>query len=280
MDYKTLNNGEKMPVLGFGTHGITGSSGVEIVKNAINLGYRLIDTAFEYGNEEVIGEAIRQSNVPRSELFISSKLETQDTNGARAEKAFYGTLERLGLDYLDLYIIHHPYNDVFAAWRVLEKLVREGKIKSIGVSNFAPDQLVNLAIFNEIKPAVNQIEVNPFNQQDEAISYHEQYGITTESWSPFARGRHNLFDSKEVNQIAEKYGKTVSQIILRWHIERDVIPIPKATSALHQKENLDVFDFKLDSHDKKIIASLNLDEEFMNHESPEIVERMAHRIIR
>jgi diketogulonate reductase-like aldo/keto reductase len=275
----TLNNGVAIPEIGLGTHALTGQQATETIATALKMGYRLIDTAYEYENEREIGKGIRQSGIPREQIFVTSKLETQDTTEEKAHAALLGSLNRLGLDYLDLYLIHQPYNDVFGAWRVLEDLVDKGLIRAIGVSNFAPDQLVNLAIFNRMRPAVSQIEINPYNQEDAALAYDKHYGIQPMSWSPFARGRNGLFLNETLVEIGAKYGKSSSQVVLRWHIQRGVIPIPKASSAAHLQENFDVFDFELTAREMAFIANMNMNQEFMDHQSPEIVERMAHRKI-
>jgi len=223
-----LNNGVEMPILGFGVFQITDAEECErSVYDALQAGYRLIDTAAAYGNEEAVGRAVKRSGVAREEIFVTTKLWVQDAGYESAKKAFERSLKRLQLDYLDLYLIHQPYGDVYGSWRAMEELNREGRVRAIGVSNFHPDRLMDLMVHNEVAPAVNQIETHPFNQQIEPQKFMQENSIQIESWGPFAEGRNNIFENELLRSIAGKYGKSVAQVILRWLIQREVVVIPK-----------------------------------------------------
>lgn len=258
MQIVKLNNGIEMPIEGYGVFQVSPEETERCVSDAIKVGYRSIDTAAVYANEEDVGKAIQNSEVPREELFITTKLWVQDQGYENTKKAFETSLKKLGLDYLDLYLIHQPFGDYYGSWRAMEELYKEGKIKAIGVSNFDAFQLVDLILNNEVVPAVNQIEVHPFFPQAEAQAVMEEYGIHMEAWGPLAEGKNNIFENEILKEIAEKHQKTVAQVILRWHIERDVIIIPKSVRKERMQENLDIFDFSLDQHDMEKISTLNV----------------------
>lgn len=274
MKYVTLNNGVKMPILGFGVFQVAeGQDTEEAVLAAINVGYRLIDTAQVYGNEEAVGRAIKRSGVPREELFITTKLWISSAGYEEAKKAFQVSLEKLGLDYIDLYLIHQPFNDIYGSWRAMTELYKEGKIKSIGVSNFYPDRLVDFILNNEIVPAVNQVETHPFNQQIEENEIMKEYGVQIESWGPFAEGKNEIFKNEVISEIGNKYNKSVAQVILRWLIQRDIVVIPKTIRPERMKENFDVFDFELNTQDMIRITELDTKKSlFINHSSVEAVK--------
>lgn len=277
MEYVTLNNGVKMPQLGFGVFQIKDPAECEqAVKDAISAGYRLIDTAASYGNEEAVGKAIKQCGVPREELFITTKLWISDTTYEGAKAAFHKSLERLGLDYLDLYLIHQPLNDYYGAWRAMEELYKEGKVRAIGVCSFYPDRLADLIAFNEVAPAVNQVEANVFFQQKEAQKYMQSKGIAMEGWAPFAEGKNNLFHNETLKRIGEKYGKSIAQVILRWLLDRGVVCIPKSVKKERMEENFNVFDFALDEEDREKISALDTGAScFFDHRDPAVVENLA-----
>ena len=274
MKYVTLNNGLKMPILGFGVFQVAeGQDTEEAVLAAINVGYRLIDTAQVYGNEEAVGRAIKRSGVPREELFITTKLWISSSGYEEAKKAFQVSLEKLGLDYIDLYLIHQPFNDIYGSWRAMTELYKEGKIKSIGVSNFYPDRLVDFILNNEIVPAVNQVETHPFNQQIEENEIMKEYGVQIESWGPFAEGKNEIFKNEVISEIGNKYNKSVAQVILRWLIQRDIVVIPKTVRPERMKENFDVFNFELNTQDMIRITELDTKKSlFINHSSVEAVK--------
>ena len=253
-----LNNGVRMPVLGFGTNTLRGPVCVQSVSDAISVGYRLIDTARIYGNEASVGEGIAQSGVGREELFVTSKLWVDDSGYESTKTAFAATLSMLGLEYLDLYLIHRPRGDVKGSWKAMEELYREGKIKAIGLSNFDQAQIEALMGYATIKPAINQIENHVFFQQHEAQAYLKQADIQMQGWSPFAAGRNRIFENPVLADIGKKHGKTIAQVCLRWHYQRGIIAIPRSTQKTHMAENLDIFDFELDTADMQIIATLDL----------------------
>lgn len=269
-----LNNGVEMPILGFGVYQIADAKECEqCVYDAIMAGYRLIDTAAAYLNEEAVGRAIKHSGVPREELFITTKLWIQDAGYESAKRAFEKSLKRLQLDYLDLYLIHQPFGDVYGSWRAMEELYREGKIRAIGVSNFQMDRLVDLILHNEVVPAINQIETHPFCQQIESAKLMKEYNVQIESWGPFAEGRNNMFQNEVLLSLAEKYSKSVAQVILRWLIQRGVVAIPKSVHKERIIENFNIFDFKLSQEDMEKIASLDTKKSsFFSHNDPEIVK--------
>jgi 2,5-diketo-D-gluconate reductase A len=274
-----LNNGVEMPILGFGVYQIQDENECEqSVYDAIMAGYRLIDTAASYLNEEAVGRAIKRSCVPREELFITTKLWVQDTGYESTKKAFARSLERLQLDYLDLYLIHQPFGDVYGSWHAMEDLYREGKIRAIGVSNFQMDRLVDLMIHNEVIPAVNQVETHPFCQQIESAKFMKENNVQIESWGPFAEGRNNMFQNELLVSIAEKHQKSVAQVILRWLTQRGIVVIPKSVREERIIENFHIFDFELDQEDMERIASLDTKKSlFFSHNDPEIVKWIGTR---
>ncbi|SDW65152.1 Aldo/keto reductase [Alicyclobacillus hesperidum] len=279
MQKVTLNNGVEIPILGFGVYQITDATECEqSVYDAIMTGYRLIDTAASYLNEEAVGRAIKRSGVPREELFITTKLWVQDTGYERTKKAFEKSLQRLQLDYLDLYLIHQPFGDIYGSWRAMEELYREGKIRAIGISNFQMDRLIDLIIHNEVVPAVNQVETHPFCQQIESAEFMKKHGVQIESWGPFAEGRNGLFHNAVLVSIAEKYNKSVAQVVLRWLIQRGVVVIPKSVHKERIIENFTVFDFELSQEDMEKIATLDTKQSaFFSHNDPEIVKWIGTR---
>lgn len=274
MLFKTLNNGIKMPMLGFGVFQITEQGQCQqAVLSALESGYRLIDTAQAYFNEEAVGKAIKESGIPRKELFITTKLWVTDVNYDRAKKAFSTSLEKLGLDYLDLYLIHQPYNDYYGAWRAMEELVSEGLIKAIGVSNFDMGRIADLIAFNQMTPAVDQIECNIFNQRHQEEEYLRSKNVAMESWAPFAEGKNDLFKNPVLLKIGEKYGKSVAQVILRWQLQRNIICIPKSVNPERIRQNIDVFDFELTDEEMKAIKALDQQKSaFFDHGDPKVVE--------
>ena len=258
MEYTTLKNGVKMPLLGFGVFQVPeGEVCEESVYNALAAGYRLIDTAAVYSNEAAVGRAIRRSGVPREELFVTTKLWVQDQGYEAAKKAVTASLERLGLDYLDLYLIHQPFGDVYGSWRAMEELYKAGTLRAIGVCNFTDTQLADLAEFNEIAPMVNQIELHPYSPQFEREDIHKQYGVQLEAWGPLAEAKNGIFENKILVSIAGKYGKSVAQVILRWHLQRGVAAIPKSVHKERIDENINIFDFTLSAEDMTAIAALD-----------------------
>jgi 2,5-diketo-D-gluconate reductase A len=279
MQKVTLNNGIEMPILGFGVFQIADQNECEqSVYDAIMAGYRLIDTAASYLNEEAVGRAIKRSGVAREELFITTKLWVQDTGYDRTKKAFERSLERLQLDYLDLYLIHQPYGDVFGSWRAMEELYRQGKVRAIGVSNFHEDRLIDLIINSEVVPAVNQVETHPFNQQIENAKFMKENNVQIESWAPFAEGKNNLFQNEVLVSIAEKYNKSVAQVVLRWLTQREVVVIPKSVRKERIVENFNIFDFELSQQDMESIATLDMKESlFFSHRDPAMVKWIGER---
>ena len=274
-----LNNGIKMPILGFGVYQITNPEECEIsVQNALGVGYRSIDTAASYLNESAVGNAIKKSKVPREELFVTSKLWVQDTGYEKTKKVFEKTLSRLQLDYLSLYLIHQPYGDVYGSWRAMEELYKEGKIRAIGVANSHPDRILDLILNNEITPAINQIETNPFNQQIATQQFLKENKVQIESWAPFAEGRNKLFQNETLSSIGMKYNKSIAQVIIRWLIQREVIAIPKSVKKERIAENFDVFDFQLSNQDMSTIAQMDMKTTmFFDHRDPEAVKRLCNR---
>ena len=277
MEYVTLNNGVKMPRLGFGVYQIRDAAQCEqAVLDAVSVGYRMIDTAASYGNEEAVGKAVRNCGIPREELFITTKLWISDTSYEKAKKAFQKSLDRLGLDYLDLYLIHQPLNDYYGAWRAMEELYREGKIRAIGVCSFYPDRLADLIAFNDVVPAVNQVEANVFFQQQDSQKYMESKGVVMEGWAPFAEGKNGLFQNEILQEIGRKYGKSVAQVVLRWLIQRGVVCIPKSVKRERMEENFQVFDFALSEEDMAVIAAMDTGKScFFDHRDPAVVDHLA-----
>jgi 2,5-diketo-D-gluconate reductase A len=271
----TLNNGVEMPVLGFGVYQIPAEQTEQAVSDALAAGYRSLDTAAAYRNEEAVGRAIAASGIPRDELFVTTKLWIQDVGEGKARRAFEASLERLGLDHVDLYLIHQPFGDYYRSWREMQDVNREGLAKAIGVSNFYPDRLVDLIQHNEITPAVNQIETHPFNQRIADQAVMREHGVQIESWGPFAEGRNDIFSDSVLGEIGAAHGKSVAQVILRWLIQRDVIVIPKSVRPERMRENIDVFDFALTDDDMARIAELDTGGTlFFDHADPEWVTRL------
>ena len=281
MESVALNNGLKMPILGLGIYQVSDLDECEqVVYDAIKIGYRLIDTAAAYRNETAVGRAIKRSGVPRDQLFVTTKLWVQDASYEDAKTAVAASLEKLQLDYLDLYLIHQPFGDVYGAWRAMEELHKAGKLKAIGVSNFTGDRLADFALNNQITPMVNQIELHPFNQQIAAIKVMDEYNVQTESWAPFAQGRQNLFQNERLAAIGRQYDKSIAQVVLRWNIQKGVVVIPKSVHKARLEENFDVFDFALSHADMQDIASMDeLTRLFVNHQDPEFVKNILGRKI-
>jgi 2,5-diketo-D-gluconate reductase A len=277
----TLNNGVAMPLLGFGVFQVRDAEECErAVTDALRTGYRLVDTAASYLNEEAVGAAIRRGGVPRNELFVTTKLWIQDAGDERTTRAFERSLQRLGLDYLDLYLIHQPFGDVYGAWRAMEELYRDGRVRAIGVSNFPPDRLMDLMVHNAVVPAVNQIETHPFNQQIETQQFLQAHGVQHESWGPFAEGKHDIFQNELLRGIAGKHQKTAAQVILRWLTQRGVVAIPKSVRPERIVENFSVFDFELSPEDMAAIATLDRKQSsFFDHRDPEIVKALGERTL-
>jgi diketogulonate reductase-like aldo/keto reductase len=278
MKHIVLNNGVEMPILGFGVFQVRDAEVCErSVYEAIQTGYRLIDTAASYLNEDAVGKAIKRSGVTREELFVTTKLWIQDAGYERTKKAFEKSLGRLQLDYLDLYLIHQPFGDVYGSWRAMEELYREGRIRAIGVSNFQPDRIMDLIVHNEVVLAVDQIETHPFNQQIETQKFLQENNVQIESWGPFAEGKNNIFQNELLLSIAGKYRKTVAQVILRWLTQRGVVVIPKSVRKERIVENFNIFDFQLSSEDMEAIVSLDTKvSSFFDHRDPEVVKRLGN----
>ncbi|UOO83024.1 aldo/keto reductase [Uruburuella testudinis] len=273
----TLNNGIEMPVTGFGVFQIQDKAECErAVLDAIDCGYRLIDTAAAYHNETEVGNALRQSGIAREALFITTKLWINGASYEGAKAQFERCLNRLQTDYVDLYLIHQPIGDVHGAWRAMEELLEAGKIRAIGVSNFHPDRLVDLSLFNHISPAVNQIEANPFHQQQDNVPFMLEKGIVPQAWAPFAEGKNGLFDNETLARIGQKYGKSVGQVILRWLLQRGVATLAKSVRKARMAENIDIFDFALSPDDMALIQTLDTaTSQFFSHRDPAMVEWLA-----
>jgi 2,5-diketo-D-gluconate reductase A len=277
MQKALLNNGMKMPILGFGVYQVTNAEVCErSVYEALRTGYRLIDTAAAYLNEDAVGKAIKRSGVTRDELFVTTKLWIQDAGYESAKAAFEKSLRRLQLDYLDLYLIHQPFGDIYGSWRAMEELYREGRIRAIGVSNFQPDRVMDLIMHNKVIPAVDQIETHPFCQQIETQKFLKESNVQIESWGPFAEGKNNIFKKELLLSLAKKHGKTVAQVILRWLIQREVVVIPKSVHKERIVENFNVFDFELSREDIDAIGTLDMKvSSFLDHRDPEIVKSLS-----
>ena len=274
-----LNNGLEMPMVGFGVYQVSDEDTEKAVLAALKAGYRLLDTAAVYGNEAGVGRAIKASGIPREEIFVTTKLWIQRENGyENTKKALEDSLTRLGLDYVDLYLMHQPFGDVHEQWRAMEDLYKAGKARAIGVSNFHMDRLMDLITCHEIVPAVNQIETHPFYQRDAEIAFHKELGILQQAWAPLAEGKFEIFSNPILNQIAQKLGKSVAQVVLRWLNQRGVAIIPKSVKVERMFENREIFDFTLDEQDLAQIATLNRDEIIFNHRDPNMVKWLAeHR---
>lgn len=273
MKYVTLNNGVEMPMLGYGVYQVTKDECERCVLDALKVGYRSIDTAQSYFNEEEVGNAIVKSDVPREEIFLTTKVWIEHYGYDECRASVLESLRKLKTDYLDLCLLHQPFSDVYGAYRALEDLMTEGKIRAIGISNFYVDRMVDIASFARVKPAVNQIEIHPHHQQNEQLEWHNKYGIQLEAWAPFGEGRGGMFDLPELKAIGEKYGKTPAQVMLRWHIQRGIVVIPKSTHIERMEENFRVFDFELTEEDMTAIAALDKNQSsFFSHTNPGMVE--------
>lgn len=274
-----LNNGVEMPIIGFGVFQVKDLDECErSVVDAIDVGYRMIDTAQSYGNEEAVGKAIKKSNVVREDLFITTKLWIQSNGYEGTKKAFETSLKKLQLDYLDLYLIHQPFGDVYGEWRAMEELYKEGKVRAIGVSNFQPDRLIDLIIHNEIVPAVNQIETHPFHQQNDTQKFLQENNVQIESWGPFAEGKNNLFHNELLASIGKKYNKTIAQVVIRWLTQRGVIAIPKSVRKERMEENFNSLDFELSVNDMEAIKTLDTKASaFFDHRDPAMVKWLGER---
>jgi len=276
----TLNNGVEMPILGFGVYQVPEDETEHVVAQALEAGYRGIDTAASYQNEHAVGRALAGSGIPRSDLFVTTKLWMEHAGDLATPAAFERSLDRLGLDYVDLYLIHQPFNDYYGAWRAMEKLLSQGRARAIGVSNFFPDRLVDLIVHNDIAPAVNQIETHVYYQRGADHQVLSDYGVRHESWGPFAEGRNNMFTDPTLRAIGEAHGKSVGQVVLRWLIQRDIIVIPKSARPERMRENLDVFDFELTAEQMQQIAAMDTNRSlFFDHRDPAIADQFAHRHI-
>lgn len=277
MEYITLNNGVKMPKVGFGVYQVTDQNECrQAVLDAIDVGYRLIDTAQAYGNEEAVGEAIKMSGVDRKDLFITTKVWISNYGSENAKASIEDSLNKMQLDYLDLVLLHQPFKDYYGAYRALVDLYKEGKIKAIGVSNFYPDRLVDLCLDMDVIPAVNQVEVNPFHQQNLALEYNQKYSVQLEAWAPFAEGKNGIFENKILSDIGKKYNKSIGQVILRWLVQRGIVPLAKTVRKERMEENINIFDFELSQEDMNIIAQMNKDKSsFFSHYDPKTVEMIC-----
>ena len=276
MEYFTLKNGAKMPAIGFGVYQIPPEDTERCVLEALKVGYRCIDTAAGYANEEGVGRAIKASGIPRSELFIITKLWVQDHGYENTKKAFETSLKKLQLDYVDLYLIHQPFGDIYGSWRAMQEFYESKKARAIGVSNFQSDRLVDLILNTKIAPLVNQIEIHPFFQQEEALKYLREYNVQPQAWGPFAEGKHDIFNNELLAKIGKAHGKTVAQVILRWAIQRGVQVIPKSVKKERMEENFNVFDFKLSDEEMKEIATLDMGEsQFVDHRDPKMVKLLS-----
>ena len=277
MKYVELNNSVKMPILGYGVFQIPDHEECEkCVLNAIEVGYRLIDTAQGYGNEVAVGKAVKKCGVPREDLFITTKIWISTFGYESAKKSIEGSLQRLKFDYIDLLLIHQPFNDYYGTYRAMEELYKEGKLRAIGVSNFYPDRLIDLIKYNEVIPAVNQVETHPFNQQVKANEIMKKYGVQIQAWAPFAEGKNNLFGNETLKAVGDKYNKSNAQVALRFLIQRGVSVIPKTVNKERMIQNFNVFDFELTDEDMGAIAALDTASSlFFSHYDPETVERLT-----
>jgi diketogulonate reductase-like aldo/keto reductase/alkylhydroperoxidase/carboxymuconolactone decarboxylase family protein YurZ len=271
----TLNNGVEMPIFGMGTYRITDLEECErAVFEAIQAGYRLFDTAPLYGNEEAVGRAVLRSGVPRNEFFITTKLELPDTGYENTKRGFETSLKRMGLDYIDLYIIHYPYSDTYGSWRAMEELYKEGKVRAIGISNFSMERMLDITLFNEVPPAVNQVEIHPFYQRPEEVEYMKKNNIQPQGYSPLVAGRNDIFENETLKKIGAKHGKSVAQVILRWHVQREICIFPMSTNKAHLEENIDIFDFELNDTDMAAIMALDTGKSvYFDAADPEVVKQ-------
>ncbi len=273
MQYVTLSGNIQMPMLGYGVYQVSKDECERCVLDALNVGYRLIDTAQSYFNEEEVGNAILKSSIPRNEIFLTTKVWIEHYGYEECRRSVLDSLRKLKTDYIDLCLLHQPFSDVYGAYRALEDLMAEGKIRAIGISNFNVDRMVDIANFARVKPAVNQIEIHPHHQQNTALEWHKKYGVQLEAWAPFGEGRGDMFELPELKMIGEKYGKTPAQVILRWHIQRGIVVIPKSTHIERMAENFDIFDFELTDDDMSVISSIDKGRSsFFSHTDPSMVE--------
>lgn len=273
MNYITLNNGVKMPQLGYGVYQITKDECERCVADALKVGYRLIDTAQSYFNEEEVGNAIAKSGIPREEIFLTTKVWIEHYGYEETKASVLESMRKLQVDYLDLCLLHQPFNDVYGAYRALEDLYLEGKLRAIGISNFYADRMIDIASFARIKPQINHVEIHPHNHQVQSKVWHDKYGIQMEAWAPFGEGRGGMFELPELKAIGDKYGKTSAQVILRWHLQRGIVIIPKFTHIERMEENFNVFDFQLTDEDMAAIAALDkMQSSFFSHTDPGMVE--------
>lgn len=272
----TLNNGIKIPAAGFGVFQIENGGTKQAVADALSAGYRLIDTAQAYGNEAEVGDAIQESGIPRDQLFVTTKVWVSDTGYDATKKEFEQALTKLKLDYLDLYLIHQPYGDVYGSWRAMEELQKEGKIRAIGISNFNADRFVDLAQHNDVTPQVNQVELNPWFQQQDELDWMKKLGIQPEAWAPFAEGKHGLFTNDVLTEIAQNHHKGVGQVVLRWLYQRGVVTLAKSVHKERMIENINIFDFELTDEEMQLIQNLDMKESaFFDHRDPKMVERLG-----
>lgn len=273
MHYVTLSNGVRMPQLGYGVYQVTKDECERCVRDALQVGYRLIDTAQSYFNEEEVGSAIAKSGIARDEIFLTTKVWIEHYGYEAAKASVLGSMQKLQVDYLDLCLLHQPFGDAYGAYRALEELYEAGKIRAIGISNFYTDRMIDFASFNRIKPMVNQIEIHPHHQQIEAKTWHDKYGVQLEAWAPFGEGRGGMFELPELAAIGARYGKTAAQVILRWHLQRGIVVIPKSTHIERMEENFNVFNFTLNEDDMATIAALDKRQSsFFSHTDPNMVE--------
>lgn len=279
MNYVTLSNGVKMPQLGYGVYQVTKDECERCVRDALQVGYRLIDTAQSYFNEEEVGAAIAKSGIPRDEIFLTTKVWIEHYGYEAAKASVLTSMQKLQVDHLDLCLLHQPFGDAYGAYRALEDLYDEGKIRAIGISNFYADRMVDFASFQRIRPMVNQVEIHPHDQQVEAKAWHDKYGVQMEAWAPFGEGRGGMFELPELKAIAEAHGKTVAQVILRWHLQRGIVVIPKSTHIERMEENFRVFDFALSEADMAAISALDQKQSsFFSHTDPGMVEWFAQMV--
>ena len=273
MDYIELRNGVKMPQLGYGVYQVTKQECERCVLDALHAGYRLIDTAQSYFNEEEVGSAIKKSGVPREEIYLTTKVWVEHYGYEQCKASIEESMRKLQVDYLDLLLLHQPFSDTYGAWRALEEYYEAGKIRAIGISNFYPDRMIDMTLFNRIQPMINQIEIHPHHQQHESKTWHDKYGVQLEAWAPFGEGRGGMFEEPVLKEIGLKYGKTPAQVILRWHLQRGIIVIPKSTHRERMEENINVFDFELSQEDMDKIAALDKKQSsFFSHTDPGMVE--------
>ncbi len=279
MEYVTLNNGVKMPMLGYGVYQIKSDECERCVLDALSVGYRSVDTAQSYFNEEAVGSALVKSGIPRNEIFLTTKVWIEHYGYDECRASVLESLRKLKTDYIDLCLLHQPFSDVYGAYRALEDLMSEGRIRAIGISNFYVDRMVDIANFSRVKPAVNQIEIHPHHQQSEALEWHKKYDVRLEAWAPFGEGRNGMFELPELKAIGKKYGKTPAQVILRWHVQRGIVVIPKSTHIERMKENFDIFDFTLTDGDMNEISKLDRKQSsFFSHTDPKMVEWFSQMV--